>query len=163
MAANSLQDLYQDKLKDIYDAEHQGLEAMTQMAAKTEHAELRRGLEAHARQTEEQIRRLEQLFEKHGKKPERKTCAGMKGIVAEGQQHMKEAKDPDARDAVIICSAQAVEHYEIAGYGTARTWARQLGLEDDARVLQQTLDEEGQADKLLTQVAESMVNRDAAK
>ena len=161
MPANSLQDLYVDKLKDLLDAENQILEALPTMAEATEHAELRKAFETHRKQTEEQVQKLEQLLSQHGG-AERKPCLAMRGILQEGQQHMGEVTDPDARDAMLIGSAQAVEHYEMAGYGTARTWARELGREDDAKVLQSILEQEEQTDKLLTGLAESRINREAA-
>jgi ferritin-like metal-binding protein YciE len=111
--------------------------------------------------TEEQVRRLETIFDdlklpKRGKK-----CKGMEGLVEEGQEMMEEDADPDVLDAAMIASAQRIEHYEIAAYGTLRTYARQLGLSEHAKLLQTTLDEEGETDKLLTRIAESRVNRDA--
>ena len=161
MPANSLQDLYVDKLKDLLDAENQILEALPMMAEATEHAELRKAFETHRKQTEEQVQKLEQLLSQHGG-AERKPCLAMRGILQEGQQHMGEVKDPDARDAMLIGSAQAVEHYEITKYGTLIAWARQLGREDCASVLQQNLDEEGATDKKLTAMAEAKINRRAA-
>jgi ferritin-like metal-binding protein YciE len=158
MSADSLQDLYIEKLQDLYSAEQQIIEALPKMAAKATNPELRRGFETHLRQTEEHARRLEQLCQQHDVSPRGKKCEGIEGIIEEGQSEMKDIDDPDTRDALLIAAAQAVEHYEMAGYGTARTWARQCGFEDDARILQQTLDEEAQTDELLTQVAESMVN-----
>jgi ferritin-like metal-binding protein YciE len=160
MSANSLQDLYVEKLQDLLSAEQQILEALPQMIQKTSHPQLRQGFEAHLRQTQEQANRVQRLLQQHGA-GEGKKCEGMAGIIREGQMTMKEVNDPNALDALLIAAAQSVEHYEIAGYGTARTWARQIGREQDAQILQQTLDEEEQTDKLLTQVAESFVNRDA--
>lgn len=161
MPMDSLQDLYLHKLQDLYSAEQQIAEALPQMAALADAPELQRGFEMHLGQTEQQIQRLEQLFQSLGEQPGGEECKGMKGIIEEGQKAMQEVKDPDALDAALIAAAQAVEHYEMAGYGTARTWARQLGRDQDARVLQQTLDEEGETDKLLTRIAESMVNQQA--
>jgi ferritin-like metal-binding protein YciE len=160
MSANSLQDLYVEKLQDLLSAEQQILEALPQMIQKTSHAQLRQGFELHLRQTQEHANRVQRLLQQSGA-GEGKKCEGMAGIIREGQMTMKEVKDPDALDALLIAAAQSVEHYEMAGYGTARTWARQLGREQDARLLQQTLDEEGQTDEKLTQIAESLVNPDA--
>lgn len=160
MPASNLQELYVEKLQDLLSAEQQILDALPQMIQKTSHAELRRGFEAHLRQTEEQARRLEALLQSV-RKGEVKKCEAMAGIVREGQMSMKEVTDPDTLDALLIAAAQSVEHYEMAGYGTARTWARQLGREEDAEVLQQTLDEETETDLKLTQIAETLVNRDA--
>ena len=160
MPANSLQDLYVEKLQDLLSAEQQILEALPQMIQKTSHPQLRQAFETHLAQTQEQATRVRRLLEQSGA-GEGKKCEGMAGIIREGQSTMKEVDDPDALDALLIAAAQSVEHYEIAGYGTARTWARQLGREEDARILQQTLDEEARTDEQLTQLAESRVNRDA--
>ena len=163
MQMNSLQDLYLHKLRDLYSAEQQITRALPQMIQRTSHAELRQGFETHLRQTEQQLQRLEQLFQTLGERPAGEQCKGMQGIIEEGQKVMQEVEDPNALDAALIAAAQSVEHYEIAGYGTARTWAQQLGRQQDAQILQQTLQEEEQTDKLLTQVAESLVNRDAQR
>jgi ferritin-like metal-binding protein YciE len=161
MELEHLMDLYVDELKDVYNAEKQLLKALPKMAKKAEHPELRQAFENHQTVTEEQVRRIETIFDdlklpKRGKK-----CRGMEGLVAEGQEMMEEDSDPDVLDAAMIASAQRIEHYEIAAYGTLRTYARQLGLQEHAKLLQQTLDEEGATDKLLTRIAESRVNRDA--
>jgi ferritin-like metal-binding protein YciE len=161
MELEHLMDLYVDELKDVYNAEKQILRALPKMVKKAEHPELRQAFENHVAVTEEQVRRLETIFDdlklpKRGKK-----CRGMEGLVEEGQEMMEEDADPDVMDAAMIASAQRIEHYEIAAYGTLRTYARQLGLQEHARLLQQTLDEEGETDKLLSRIAESRVNRDA--
>ena len=160
MSANSLQDLYVEKLQDLLSAEQQILEALPQMIQKTSHAQLRQGFELHLRQTQEHANRVQRLLQQAGA-GEGKKCEGMAGIIREGQMTMKEVTDPDALDALLIAAAQSVEHYEMAGYGTARTWARLLGREDDAALLQQTLDEEQQTDLLLTELAERSVNIEA--
>jgi ferritin-like metal-binding protein YciE len=160
MSANSLQDLYVEKLQDLLSAEQQILDALPGMIQKTSHAPLRQGFETHLKQTQEHARRIQQLLQQSAA-GEGKKCEGMAGIIREGQMTMKEVTDADALDALLIAAAQSVEHYEMAGYGTARTWARQLGRDQDANILQQTLDEEGATDEKLTQIAESMVNRDA--
>jgi ferritin-like metal-binding protein YciE len=160
MSLKSLNDAYLEELKDLYDAEHQITQALPKMEKAAHNQELKKAFQTHLQQTEGQIQRLEQVFESLGKKATRKTCAGMKGIIAEGQEKLKEATeaDPDTLDAALIAAAQHVEHYEMAGYGCVRTWAKELGFNDQARLLQQTLDEEGQTDKLLTQLAESRIN-----
>ena len=163
MALDSLRDLYVEQLKDLYSAESQILQALPKMAAKAKHADLRSGFELHQRQTQEHVRRLEQLFERLGERPGGVTCEGMKGLLKEGEKTMKERADSDVLDAALIADAQRVEHYEIAGYGCVRTYARMLGRQDDVSLLQQTLDEEGATDEKLTQLAERVVNLDAAQ
>lgn len=158
----NLRDLYLDELRDLYDAEHQILDALPKMVERASHDELKRAFRQHLEETRGQVARLEQVFEKCGEKADRKTCAAMKGLVAEGEEILKAKGDDDVIDAGLIGAAQKVEHYEMAGYGTVRTLARRLGYEDQARLLQQTLDQEGSADKLLTQIAESRVNVEAA-
>lgn len=160
MAINSLQQLYVTSLRDLYDAEQQILASLPKMTEKATHSELRRSFEKHQRQTQEQVRRLEQIFESLGESAKGESCDGMKGLIKESEKMMKRA-EPDTRDAALIGDAQKIEHYEIAGYGTVRTWAEQLGREQDARLLQQTLDEEGEADKTLSEIAERVVNVDA--
>lgn len=161
MALESLQDLYLEQLRDLYSAEKQIIEALPKMIEETEHPELRKGFETHLRQTKEQVRRLEQIEKRLGQKLSGHKCKGMEGLLEEGEELLEEHADSDVLDAALIASAQRVEHYEIAGYGCARTYARLLGLEDDARLLQQTLDEEGETDKLLTEMAESVINIEA--
>jgi ferritin-like metal-binding protein YciE len=161
MEMESLRDLYVDELKDVYNAEKQLLKALPRMARAASHDELRSAFEDHLNVTEEQVRRLETIFDDLGKPARGKKCLGMEGLIAEGKGMMEEDMEPAVLDAALISAAQRVEHYEIAAYGTLRTYARQLGFENHAELLQQTLDEEGQADKLLTQIAESRVNVDA--
>jgi ferritin-like metal-binding protein YciE len=161
MALESLQDLYLEQLRDLHSAEEQIIEALPKMIEKTSHPELRRAFETHLRQTEEQLRRLEQIGEQSGQDLSGHTCKGMEGLLEEGEELMKERADSDVLDAALISAAQRVEHYEMAGYGCARTYARLLGLEDDAQVLQQTLDEEGETDHLLTELAERVINIEA--
>ena len=163
MAKESLQKLYLEQLKDLYSAEEQILEALPKMAKKTEHPELKKAFQDHEKVTREQVQRLEGLFADLGEKPGGHTCKGMKGLVAEGEEVMKEFEDSDVRDAALISAAQRVEHYEIAGYGCARTYANMLGLDKHAQTLQRTLDEEGRTDHLLTDLAESVINVDALK
>jgi ferritin-like metal-binding protein YciE len=161
MEMESLRDLYLDELKDVYNAEKQLVRALPKMAKSASHEELRTAFEDHLTVTEEQVRRLETIFDDIGEPARGKKCLGMEGLIAEGQEMMEEDMEPAVLDAALISAAQRVEHYEIAAYGTLRTYARQLGYENHALLLQQTLDEEGAADKLLTQIAESTVNVDA--
>jgi ferritin-like metal-binding protein YciE len=157
----SMQDLYLHELKDLYSAEKQILKALPQMAEKATHQELRRAFEEHKATTEEQVRRLETIFSDLGQSPGDKKCKGMEGLIEEGEEILQEQADPDVRDAALIGAAQRVEHYEIAGYGTARTYAKQLGFDKHADLLQRTLDEEGQTDERLTKLAEGRINRAA--
>jgi ferritin-like metal-binding protein YciE len=132
------------------------------MATKADSDELRQAFEHHLKETEGQVERLEQIFSLCGLKPSAKTCPAIKGILEEGEEDMKEAKEPVVLDASMIADAQAVEHYEIARYGTLIAWANQLGMSDAARLLQQTIDQEYNADMLLTDLAEGRLNRQAA-
>lgn len=161
MELESLRDLYVDELKDVYNAEKQILKALPRMAKKASHEELRTAFEDHITVTEEQVRRLETIFDDLGLPARGKKCLGMEGLIAEGKEMMNEDAEPEVLDAAMISAAQRVEHYEIAAYGTLRTYARQLGFENHAELLQRTLDEEGAADKMLSQIAESSVNLDA--
>jgi len=161
MELESLRDLYVDELRDVYNAEKQILKALPRMAKKATHDELRSAFEEHITVTEEQVRRLETIFDDLGMPSRGKKCLGMEGLIAEGKEMMNEDAEPEVLDAALISAAQRVEHYEIAAYGTLRTYARQLGFENHAELLQRTLDEEGATDKLLSQIAESSVNLDA--
>ncbi|HSJ24248.1 MAG TPA: ferritin-like domain-containing protein [Longimicrobiales bacterium] len=161
MGLENMQALYLHELKDIHSAEKQILEALPKMAKATNHEELRRAFSEHEKVTEEHVRRLESIFDDLGEKPGSDKCKGMEGLIEEGEEILKEDADPDVRDAALIAAAQRVEHYEIAAYGTARTYARQLGFDKHANLLQQTLDEEGATDRKLTKLAESGINRDA--
>ena len=156
MEIDSLRKLYIEELKDLYSAEKQILQALPRMAQKASNPQLKAGFEEHLRQTEQQVQRLEQIFETLGKSPRGKKCKGMEGLLEEGKEVMQEDMDEETRDAALIAAAQRVEHYEIAGYGTVRTYAQLLGEREAVRLLQQTLDEEGQTDKKLTQLAESI-------
>ncbi len=159
---DSLESLMQDELKDIYDAEKQLTKALPKMAKKATNEELRAGFEEHLRQTEQHMERLEQVFEQMGMPARGKTCKGMKNLIAEGDEMIREAEDDATRDALMIAAAQKVEHYEIAAYGTLRTWANLLGKNDVAGILEETLDEEKETDQRLTEIAESFVNQAAA-
>ena len=161
MALESLQELYLEQLRDLHSAERQIIEALPKMIEQTSHPELRQAFELHLRQTEEQLRRLEQIGQKAGQKLSGHKCKGMEGLLEEGEELMKERADSDVLDAALISAAQRVEHYEMAGYGCARTYAQLLGLDDDAQILQRTLDEEGETDHLLTALAERVINVDA--
>jgi ferritin-like metal-binding protein YciE len=159
----SLEKLYVEQLRDLYSAEEQILEALPKMQQNTKHAELKKAFQQHYQQTEQQMQRLQRIFEDLGAKAEGHECKGMMGLIAEGEEAMEEFKDSDVLDAALIAAAQRVEHYEMAGYGCARTYANMLGLQAHADLLQRTLDEEGETDHKLTDLAESVVNIDALK
>lgn len=158
----TLDDLFLDTLKDIYYAEKQIVKTLPKMAKATTSQELRAGFEQHLVETETHVERLEQVFELIGKTPRGKTCDAILGIIDEGKSIMDEFKGTPALDAGLAAAAQAVEHYEIARYGTLKTWAQQMGLTEAVRLFDQTLQEEIATDKKLTQVAEANVNRKAA-
>ncbi|MHB8626042.1 MAG: YciE/YciF ferroxidase family protein [Aggregatilineales bacterium] len=158
MKLESLRDLYIDQLKDLYSAENQLVEALPKMAKAATSPKLRTAFEQHLEQTKNHVKRLEQVFQTLNARPGGKTCKAMKGLVEEGDEAIKEIDTPEVKDAALIAAAQRVEHYEMAGYGTVRTFAQQLGENQAVNLLQQTLDEEGAADKKLTQIAESSVN-----
>ena len=162
MSMDSLKDLYVDELKDLYNAENQLLKALPKMARKASSPDLKRAFQEHLGQTERQVNRLEKIFKGLGEKPTGKTCKAMKGLVEEGKEIMEEKGDDAVLDAALIGAAQKVEHYEIASYGTARTFASLLGEEDAVTALQQTLDEEAATDKKLTALAEGLVNVEAS-
>ena len=157
----TLEDLFIDLLKDLYSAENQLVKALPKMAKNAQSSDLRKAFQDHLRQTEGQVKRIERIFSDLDGSPRGKKCVGMEGLVEEGNEIMKEAADPNALDAGLIAAAQKVEHYEIAGYGTARAWARHLGYENAAKLLDQTLEEESMANELLTRIAESHVNMEA--
>ena len=158
-----LDELLHEELKDIYDAEKQLTKALPKLVKKATASELKDAFEGHLRQTEDHIGRLEQVFEMLGVPARAKKCVGMKNLLAEGDEMIGEAEDDAARDAVMIAAAQKVEHYEIASYGTVRTWANLLGKTDIAALLEDTLEEEKEADQKLTGIAESFVNEAAAE
>jgi len=163
MKIDSLRDLYVEQLKDLYSAENQILKALPRMADRASRPELKAAFQEHEQVTREQVRRLEQVFDDLGERPSGHHCKGMEGLLKEGDEILKMQADPDVLDAGLITSAQRVEHYEIAGYGTVRTFARQLGLDNQAEILQRTLDEEGSTDERLNGIAERMVNPDAMR
>ncbi|WP_207536670.1 YciE/YciF ferroxidase family protein [Sabulicella rubraurantiaca] len=158
----TLDDLFVHTLQDIYYAEQQIAKNLPTMISKAGDSQLKQGLEQHLTETQNQIKRLEQVFQMHGQEVKGTTCAAMDGIISEAKDILGDVSDQDVIDAAIISSAQAVEHYEITRYGTLIAFAKQLGRHDCASVLQQNLDEEYAADKKLTAVAESRVNRKAA-
>lgn len=157
----NLEKLYVDELKDAYDFEHQLLDALPKMEEAAHARELKEAFREHRRETENQVKRLEQVFRSLGKDADRKTCKGMKGLIAEGEEYIKAKGDDATIDAGLISAAQRVEHYEMAVYGTLRTYAEALGREDQARLLDQSLDEESAADEKLTDLAESGINAEA--
>jgi ferritin-like metal-binding protein YciE len=160
MPKGSLRELYIDELRDLYNAETQLTKALPKMAKASSTAELRQGFEEHLRQTSEHVSRLEQIFDMLEEKATGKKCLGMEGLVKEGAETMQEDYEDAVMDAAIIGAAQRVEHYEIAGYGTAKEFAQLLGEDEHVSLLEQTLDEEKQTDVKLTQLAEE-INRQA--
>ena len=158
----TLDDLFLDTLKDIYYAEKQVVKTLPKMAKAAQSEELRAGFEQHAAESEGHVERLEQIFELLGKPARGKTCDAILGIIEEGKSIMDEFKGTVALDAGLVSAAQAVEHYEIARYGTLKTWATQLGLKDVVALLDATLQEEVATDKKLSQLATSNVNQKAA-
>ena len=162
MAEKTLNDLFLDTLKDIYYAEKQIVKTLPKMAKAATSAELKAGFEQHLEESEGHVERLEQVFELIGKPARGKTCEAILGIIEEGKSIMDEFKGTEALDAGLVSAAQAVEHYEIARYGTLKTWAGQLGLTEAVSLLDATLQEEIATDKKLTQVAVAKVYRKAA-
>jgi ferritin-like metal-binding protein YciE len=163
MPMDSLQELYVEEIKDLYSAENQILKALPRMIKAASSPDLKKAFTKHERQTREHAKRLERIAKELGEKPTGKKCHGMEGLLEEGKDLMKEKPEPDVLDAGLISAAQHVEHYEMAGYGTVRTWARLLGYERQAQLLQTTLDEEEQTDKELTALAEAFINEEAAQ
>jgi ferritin-like metal-binding protein YciE len=158
---NGLNDLFVQQLKDVYDAEQQLTEALPKMAEAASSSQLKSAFQEHFGQTQGHVRRLEQIFNAINVEPARESCVAMKGMIKEGDDMIKAKGNPKVRDAGLIAAAQRVEHYEIASYGSIRGFAHQLGRDDLAQILQQTLEEEGAADKKLTSIAESTVNQAA--
>ena len=156
-----LDELFHDTLRDIYFAEKKILSALPKMAKAAQSHDLRAAFEKHHGQTLDQVDRLEQVFELIGKKAQGKTCQAIVGIVEEGQEIMKDYKNSPALDAGLLAGAQAVEHYEISRYGTLKSWANELGLEQAVGLLDETLQEEKATDAALTQIAETVVNQEA--
>ena len=156
MPKDSLRELYIDELKDLYSAETQLVKALPKMAKAASNDQLRQAFEEHLRQTSEHVSRLEQIFEALEEKPTGKKCVGMEGLVKEGSEVMKEDYADEIKDAAIIGAAQRVEHYEMAGYGTVRAFAELLGESEHVSLLEETLNEEKEADEKLTQLAEEI-------
>ena len=158
---SSFQDEFEDLIKDMYNAEKQLIKALPKMAKAATNAQLRQGFEEHLQQTEGHVQRLEQVAQAGGFKPSGKVCPAMQGLVEEANEHIKEGEPGPVLDAVLIASAQKVEHYEICSYGTAKAWAELLGQQEAVQLLQQTLQEEEQTDEKLNQLAEGGINQEA--
>ena len=161
MQKDSLRELYIDELRDLYSAETQLVKALPKMAKGAANDQLRSAFEEHLRETSEHVSRLEQIFEQLGEKASGKKCLGMEGLVKEGAETLKEEYGDNLKDATIIGAAQRVEHYEMAGYGTVRAFAELLGENEHVSLLEQTLEEEKQADQKLTELAEDINPRAA--
>ena len=161
MKLNSLQDLYVSELKDLYDAENRIIKALPKMAEAANSPDLRAAFEAHLQQTRRHAERLEVILRGLDESPKGQKCKGMEAIIDEGEDMMEKDAPGSVADAALIAAAQRVEHYEIAGYGTVRAYARRLGFEDQAELLNQTLQEEGETDKKLTSLAEASINEEA--
>jgi ferritin-like metal-binding protein YciE len=156
MKLENLQQLYLKELRDLYSAENQITDALPKLIDAAHNSELKSALQEHLSVTQNQTSRLEQIFQSLNEKPSGETCKGMKGVIKEGDEIVSAGGDPSTVDAGIISAAQRVEHYEMAGYGTVRTYARLLGREEHAELLQQTLDEEEEADQTLTDIANTV-------
>jgi ferritin-like metal-binding protein YciE len=163
MEMNDLQDLMVEELRDLYSAENQLLKALPKVAKACENEELKAAFEQHTQETQVHVDRLEQIFERLGEKPTGKKCKGMEGLIEENKEMMSEDAEPEVMDAGLIVGSQKIEHYEIAGYGSAVTFAKLLGNDEAAQLLAQTLDEEERTDKKLTEIAESAINVQAAQ
>lgn len=163
MKLNTLNDLYIHQLKDLYNAEKQLIKALPKMAKAATNKKLRQGFEAHLEETKEHANRLEKLLSSHNQTTRGPKCKAMEGLIEEGKELMEEEADPEVLDAGLICAAQRVEHYEIAGYGCARSFAELIGDKEGQKILQKTLDEEGATDKKLTDLALSEINVSAAE
>ncbi len=161
MRMQSLDEVYMNKLKDLYDAENQIVEALPKMAKAASSADLKETLQKHLDETKGQIARLDEVFEILGASAGNRQCVGMRGLLEEGEELLNGQEGGPALDAALIAAAQSVEHYEIAGYGSVQTWARELGQLEAADLLEETLEEEREADESLTEIAETIVNPDA--
>ena len=161
MKLNTLQELYIEELRDLYSAETQLTKALPKMAKAAQSSELKSAFQKHHTETEGQVDRLEQVFDEIGVKPTGKTCDAIMGILEEGKSIIEDYKGAPALDAGLIAAAQAVEHYEIARYGTLRTWAEELGYSGSVKLLQETLDQEEATDEALTELATNSVNAHA--
>jgi len=156
MKMSSLQDLYVEELKDLYSAENQLLKALPKMAKAAHSPDLKAGFEEHLKQTEGHVQRIVKIFEGLDGSPKGKKCKAMEGLIEEGSEVIKEEMTPEVKDAALIAAGQRVEHYEMAGYGTSRTYAELLGYSDAASLLQETLDEEGDTNKKLMKLAKKL-------
>lgn len=163
MKLETLRDLMIEEVADIYDAEHQIIEALPKMKKAAHADKLKQSFQEHLDVTRQQVTRLEQVFELLDEKPHRKTCKAMKGLIKEGEEMIEEDADKDVKDAGLIASAQRVEHYEIAAYGTVMAYAKQLGLDQAIKLLSQTLEEEKKTDVNLSKLAESTINVKASQ
>ena len=161
MELETLRDLYVEELKDLWSAENQILKALPRMQKAATHPKLKRAFAKHEKQTRQHVKRLERICKALDVSPRGKKCVGMEGLIKEGKELIADRPDKDVLDAGLITAAQHVEHYEMAGYGTCRTWAMAMGYDDQAQLLQQTLDEEKQTDIDLTVLAESSINLEA--
>ncbi|MBX9757301.1 MAG: ferritin-like domain-containing protein [Beijerinckiaceae bacterium] len=162
MPEKNLNDLFLETLKDIYHAEKQILRKLPKIAKAANSEELKQAFMAHREETEGQIERLEQIFEMLGKRAQGKACEAMRGILEEGDEVIEDFKNSDALDAGLLASAQTVEHYEISRYGTMKAWAKQLGMRDAEKLLDETLKEEMKTDQLLSKIAQQALNPKAA-
>lgn len=160
---DSLECLFIDQLRDLYDAEQRITKALPKMIEAAHSPGLKSAFEHHLKETAVQVNRLEEIFKSLGKEAKAETCEAMQGLLTEGDEVIAATGDPVVRDAALIAAAQRVEHYEMAGYGCARTFAERLGHKDAAALLQKTLDEEGAADKKLTAIAEQSINMEASR
>jgi len=156
MKENTLRELFVDELRDLYDAENRLVKALPQLAKASQLDELREGFEMHLEQTKEHVERLKQIMESMDEKPAGKKCIGMVGIIQEGDEMMGEDLEGSVMDAALISAAQRAEHYEIAAYGCVRTWAKELGEDEAAELLEKTLQEEKETDAKLTELAEQV-------
>lgn len=163
MKIESMEDLFLEQIEDLYDAEKRLTKALPKMAEAATSQSLRQAIQSHLMETEGHVTRLENIFNILGKKSKSQTCDAMKGLVSEGEDIVSDTDPSPVRDAGIIAAANRVEHYEIAAYGSARTFAQTLGLREAASLLEQTLQEEKLADQKLTQIAESMINEEALR
>lgn len=163
MKLDTLQDLLLHEVKDLYSVEKNLVKALQKMAKKASNEDLKQAFEEHREQTQTHVERLERVFEELDRKPSSQKCKGIAGIIEEAEEMMEEIEDEEVLDAALITAAQRAEHYEMAAYGGARTYAQMLGLDTAAELLQQTLDEEGEANKKLMELAMSHVNEEAIK
>ena len=161
MKTDTFREFYEELLSDTFDAENQLIKALPKLAKAASSEELASAFEEHLEQTKEHATRLEKVFQLHNAKPKRIKCKGMEGLIEEGAEVIKEYDEGDLRDAALICAAQKVEHYEIAGYGTLRTFASMLGESEAQSLLEETLEEEKAADQTLNELSES-INPEAA-